>query len=203
MAIPNPYHRPEAEEINSLPRKLWDGPVHLVQSLRDWKKALPFLLAEPILGFDTETKPTFGRGLARPPALIQLATAADVILVQLNRFPFNQECAALLADPDIVKAGVGIRDDLGALAKIFPFEPAGAIDLGKMAEKRGLPNHGLRTLAASLFGWRIAKGAQCSNWDARILAPNQIAYAATDAWISREIYLELSSSKYPPADGAA
>lgn len=201
MTPPDPYRRPEAEEINALPQKLWDGPVHLVQSARDWKQALRFLQAETILGFDTETKPAFGKGPLRPPALIQLATSTDVFLVQLNRFPFSQECAALLADPDIIKAGAAIHDDLAALARIHPFIPASAIDLGKMAQKRGMPNHGLRTLAASLFGWRIAKGARCSNWDTRFLSHKQIDYAATDAWISREIYLELCDPKYRIVEG--
>lgn len=200
MALPDPYRRPETKEINALPQKLWEGPIHIVRSARDWKKALPLLQNEEILGFDTETKPIFGKGIMRPPALIQLATATDVVLVQLNRFPFNEECARLLANEEIIKAGVAIGDDLAALAKIVPFKPESAIDLGKLAEKLGLPNHGLRTLAASLFGWRIAKNAQCSNWDSRILSAKQIAYAATDAWISREIYLELSGSKYAAGD---
>ncbi len=98
----------------------------------------------------------------------------------------------MLADPKIIKTGVGIHDDMAALARIYPFMPQSCVDLGTVAKANNLPNQGLRTLAANLFGWRISKGSQCSNWSSRNLSPRQIAYAATDAWIGRLIYLKLA-----------
>lgn len=197
MAAPNPFRRLETEEINALPLKKYQGPIHLVQNGKDWQAAFHSLRDESILGFDTETRPSFTKGVSNSPALLQLATASAVYLIPLHRFSFNKECADLLADPAKIKAGVAIQDDMNALAKLRYFSPAGLVDLGQLAATLGLPNHGLRTLAASLFGWRIAKGAQCSNWNAPTLSQNQIIYAATDAWLSRLIYLSLMDPDFP------
>lgn len=184
-------HRQTREEINSLPLRCYEGDVHLIRNPDDWHKYAPALRKDGILGFDTETRPTFRKGKLNAPALIQLATADAVYLVQLGGMPFDYRIASVLADPDIIKVGVGIREDMRALNQIFPFEPAGMVDLGELAREHDLPNRGLRTLAASLFGWRISKGSRCSNWSAPILSNRQVAYAATDAWIGRMIYLRL------------
>lgn len=183
--------RPDNLEILAMPLCSYAGDIHLVRSPREWRKAVNDLAEEKILGFDTETRPTFRRGLVNNPALVQLATAKAVYLVQLTEYPFGAELAAILANPEQIKTGVAIKDDMLALGKIHPFEAAGLVDLGQLAKQHGMPNHGLRTLAASLFGQRISKGPQCSNWNARHLSLRQIRYAATDAWISRRIYMRM------------
>jgi len=96
-----------------------------------------------------------------------------------------------LSNGKILKVGVGILDDLRELGKLYPFEGAGAIDLGDLARSLKLPTQGLRSMAANLMGWRISKGSRCSNWSLSDLSPRQIAYAATDAWIGRELYLKM------------
>ena len=184
-------HRLTREEINALPLRYYEGAVHLIRTPEQWQAALPALQHDGILGFDTETRPSFRKGRRNSPALIQLATTDAVYLAQLSRLPFDDNIAQLLADPRIIKVGVAIHEDMQALAKIFPFTPAGMVDLGQLAHKYELPSRGLRTLAASLFGWRISKGSQCSNWSAPQLSRRQVAYAATDAWIGRMIYLRL------------
>ncbi len=183
--------RPSAEEINAMPLRHYDGRIVLVRSLADWRNIESELASAELLGFDTETRPTFRKGKQNPPSLIQLATEQAVFLIQLSSFPFSAPCAEILANPKIVKAGVGIAEDMAALARINPFQPAGLADLGLMARSLRIPCQGLRTLAASLFGWRISKGLQCSNWSLADLSPKQISYAATDAWIGRLIYLRL------------
>lgn len=183
--------RPDSLEILAMPLCAYDGDIHLVRSPGEWSRALDDLSEEKVLGFDTETRPTFRRGLVNDPALVQLATAKAVYLVQLADYPFGPELAAILSSPEQIKTGVAIKDDMQALARIHPFEPAGLVDLGQVAKRHGMPNHGLRTLAASLFGQRISKGSQCSNWSAKRLSPRQISYAATDAWISRRIYMRM------------
>lgn len=188
---PELTYRPSPAEINALPLHLYEGPIHVVRNEDDWSSAADALNAESLLGFDTETQPTFRKGRMNDPALVQLATQDAVYLIQLGWFPFDQRCASLLASKHVIKAGVSIRDDMAALGRITPFVPDGVADIGEMARKAGLPNHGLRTLAASLFGWRISKNAQCSNWSDRNLSPRQIRYAATDAWLSRKLYLRL------------
>ena len=165
--------------------------MHVIRVLEDWKQALPDLRAVGVLGFDTETRPTFRKGKVNAPSLIQLATERAVYLVQLAWLPFGPHLAEILADPNIIKAGVGIRDDMRELSRLHDFEPAGLVDLGNAARTHKLPSQGLRTLAANLFGWRISKGSQCSNWSLMELSQRQIAYAATDAWIGRLIFLRM------------
>lgn len=202
--LPEELRKPlSREDINALPLRCYDGPVHLIQSLSQWESIVPALREDGILGFDTETRPTFRKGLVNSPSLIQLATAQAVYLVQLGRLRFDENIASLLEDPEIIKVGVAIREDMQGLNKIFPFQPAGLIDLGQLARQYELPSRGLRTLAASLFGWRISKGSQCSNWSALHLSPKQVGYAATDAWIGRMIYLRLRELGLEPREESA
>lgn len=176
------------EQINVMPLRSWTGQVKIVRDLNQWRHAEEAMRADGLLGFDTETRPTFRKGKLNAPALIQLATAKTVYLVQLRWLPFGALQSGILADPSILKVGVGIGEDMRSLAAIYPFEADGIVDLAKLAKKYNIPHQGLRTLAAGLFGWRISKGPQCSNWSVRQLSPRQITYAATDAWIGRKIY---------------
>lgn len=179
------------EEINLLPIQAWEGPVILVQEEETLADALEKLRQEPVLGFDTETRPTFTKGKTCRPALIQLATADTAYLIQLTHLPFSENIAELLSSPRVLKVGVAIHDDMKALARIHPFTPDGVVDLAVMARARGIQAQGLRTLAANLLGFRISKSAQCSNWENHELTPQQIKYAATDAWVGRELYFHM------------
>lgn len=191
LTIEQLRQRLSPEAINALPLCHYEGKVALVHSLNDWKQALADIEKDRILGFDTETRPTFRKGKVNAPSLIQLATAKCVYLVQLAWLPFGPHLADMLANPDIVKAGVGIRFDMEALAKLSPFTPRGLVDLGSVARANKLSSQGLRTLVANFFGWRISKGSQCSNWSLLELSQKQIAYAATDAWVGRLLYLRM------------
>lgn len=185
------------EEINLLPLRAWEGPVVLVQNEQALDNALKDLWQEHVLGFDTETRPTFTKGKTCRPALIQLATAATVYLIQLTHIPFGNEIAELLSSPRVLKAGVAIHDDMKALARIHPFHADGVADLAAMARTRGIQAQGLRTLSANLLGFRISKSAQCSNWENHELTPQQIKYAATDAWVGRELYFHMLRQSAP------
>ena len=179
------------EEINLLPIQAWEGPVVLVREEKTLADALEKLRQEPVLGFDTETRPTFTKGKTCRPALIQLATADTAYLIQLTHLPFSEDIAELLSSPRVLKVGVAIHDDMKALARIHPFQADGVVDLAVMARARGIQAQGLRTLAANLLGFRISKSAQCSNWENHELTPQQIKYAATDAWVGRELYFHM------------
>ena len=157
MNLESLRRRLSSDEINALPLCHYEGPIHLVRSLEDWEKALPDLQQEQVLGFDTETRPSFRKGRINTPSLVQLATARAVYLVQLSWWPFGPELAGLLADPAVIKAGVAIGDDMRELARLYPFKPAGMVDLGMVARAHQLTTQGLRTLAANLFGQRISK----------------------------------------------
>ncbi len=190
-ASPDAVPQLSKEAINELPMLAYEGEVLLVQTEGELSRALNRLKGEPLLGFDTESRPSFKKGKVYPTSLVQLAGSELVVLIRLNLVGFAEPLADLLADPGVVKAGVAIRDDMRSLQKLHGFTPAGLADLADMAKKRGIKAQGLRTLAAHLMGGRISKAAQCSNWAKKTLTPQQIRYAATDAWIGRELYLRM------------
>ncbi len=179
------------EDINALPIMRYEGEVRLVRTEEDLYKALADLNQERVLGFDTETKPSFRKGKVNAPALVQLAGSHIVYLVQLTWLPLNDMLADLLSSTQILKVGVSIHDDMRELQKMYPFTAGGVVDLGGVARAHNLETQGLRNLAANFFNCRISKGPQCSNWSLHELSQRQISYAATDAWIGREVFLRM------------
>ena len=193
MTMPVEFMRAISREaVNALPIKRYEGEVHLVASREDAERAAADFAAERVVGFDTETRPAFRAGVSYPPALVQVASSRAVYLFQLARADFSAVLAALVASADTVKAGVGLADDVRQLRKVFELAPAALVDLGAVARGQGIEKSGVRTLAALFLGIRIPKGTKTSNWAARTLSPQQIAYAATDAWACRELYLRFA-----------
>jgi len=194
MALPVEFQRaitPEA--VNELPIRRYEGDVRLVATPDDLERAAADFAVERATGFDTETRPAFRAGQHYPPALVQVATGRAVYLFQLALLDCSVVLSALLGSPATVKAGVGLAEDLRQLRPMFDFTPAAIVDLGSMARRHGLERSGVRALAALFLGIRIPKGIKTSNWAARRLAPAQIAYAATDAWVCRELYLKFEA----------
>ena len=177
------------EELARLPIRRYQGEVRVVATAAELEQALADIRQQAVVGFDTETRPAFTRGEDYLPSLVQVATANSVYLLQLQRLDCSDLLAELLAAPRIVKAGVALAGDLSQLQRLFPLEPVSVVDLGRVAKQHGNPQTGLRNLAALFLGWRIPKGAKTTNWAAMHLSPAQIVYAATDAWVSRELYL--------------
>ncbi len=181
------------EEINELPIKRFEGEARLIAAPQDLAPAVADLLGETVIGFDTETRPAFKVGESYLPCLAQAASARAAYLFPLARADFSAPLAEILAAEGIVKAGVGIGDDLKQMKKLFPFEQNATVDLGQIARTHGLKHSGVRYLAALFLGIRIPKGSKTSNWAARHLSPQQITYAATDAWVCRELYLKFEA----------
>ncbi len=200
-------HKLSAAEINALPLAAFDGPLHVVDVPARVAAAVGALRRETVLGFDTETRPAFRKGEHYPPALLQLAGAEAVWVFCLTPLGLPEEVAALLADPEIVKAGVSNTRDVAELGRLRAFPAAGFVDLGQLAKRAGLQHHGLRGLAAVLLGCRISKGAQMTNWARPDLPERALRYAATDAWIGRRLYLAMrdrgliEGSPAPPTAG--
>lgn len=181
------------EAINLLPMVGYGGPIHLVQREEELMPALDLLRSESVLGFDTEMRPSFVRGReVYPTSLLQLAGEHCVVLIRLNKVGLNEKMTELLCDPRVLKVGVAIGDDMRLLRRKVEFTPAGLVDLGLTARSLNIKTQGLRSLAANFLRVRISKTAQCSNWDATDLSSLQIRYAATDAWIGRQIYFKMS-----------
>ena len=180
-------------EINALPLGSWPGPVERIETGSDARKAVALCARERILGFDTETRAAFRKGEVYAPALLQLATADRVFLFRVQKQGVLQACRPVFEEASVIKTGVAIADDLKALRAIDEFTPSGFVELQTLSTKMGLRNNGLRGLAALLLGFRVSKGAQTTNWELPQLSERQLRYAATDAWVSREIYLALTS----------
>lgn len=181
------------EEIADLPIRRYQGKVCLVATPRDLEQAMADIRQEHVVGFDTETRPAFRKGESHLPCLVQVATARATYLFQLQRLDCAGALAELLAAPGIVKAGVALAHDLRQLTLLFPFAATAVLDLGAMARRHGIRQTGLRNLAGIFLGFRIPKGARTSNWATPRLSAAQIAYAATDAWVCRELYLRLQA----------
>jgi len=187
-------------EVNERPLGKFRGRIVLVENDAEIPGALKWLEGEKILGFDTETKPAFKKGQKHFPALLQLAGANAVILLRLNRIGLPGVIKDILSADSIIKAGVAPRRDVEELKELSFFKDLGFVDLAEMAAERGLKNGGLRALAANLLGFRVSKGSQTSNWESRSLKEAQLRYAATDAWVSRELYFALGKLKVVDED---
>jgi ribonuclease D len=192
MALPSDLLREISREaMLELPIRRYEGEIRLVETAQALERAAADIFQEAALGFDTETRPAFRKGESHPPALAQVATARAVYLFPLQRLDFSATLAEMLAEKAIVKAGVALADDLQKLQALFAFEPAAVTDLGHVAKRHGLKQTGVRNLAGIFLSARITKGAKTTNWAARHLTQQQMTYAATDAWICRELYLRF------------
>ena len=187
------------DDLAILPIRRYEGTVSLVATAKELEQARADFRQERVVGFDTETRPSFRKGESHLPCLVQAATAQAVYLFQLSRLDVFPALVELLAKRDTVKAGVGLVHDLRQLKLVFPFTVNNVLDLGVAARRRGLGQTGVRNLAGILLGFRIPKGNRTSNWAAPHLSPAQITYAATDAWASRELYLRFESLGLLPA----
>jgi ribonuclease D len=179
------------EEVNALPIRRYEGEVRVVAEAPEVALALADILQEPVVGFDTETRPAFRPGESYPPSLAQFATARAVYLFQVSRREVAAAAAGILATEHVVKAGVGMADDLRALRKVIELNEKAIVDLGAVAKRHGLKQSGVRNLAGLFLGFRIPKGAKTSNWSRPRLTEQQVTYAATDAWACRELYLKF------------
>ncbi len=182
------------EDINGLPLFHYTGEVVLVRSEAECESAIQYLLAQDVVGFDTETRPSFRKGKSYLPSLVQAAAHDVVFLFHFRWLPFGERLIHLLEHDKIIKAGVAIHDDLRGLQKIASFTPHAAVDLGLLGRAKAGTRSGLRGLAAEFLGVRISKGEQCSDWS-KELSSRQIRYAATDAWVSREIFLAMRNQE--------
>ena len=194
--FPEKKHITKAE-INELPMKAYDGPIHLCKTEEEAEEASRKLLNESLLGFDTETRPAFRKGESYDPSLLQLGTENEVYLFQIQQCGLTPTLLEVLSSPKIIKAGVAIDRDVSELQAMVCFKPGGFIELAESAKNAGIKNLGLRGLTAILFGFRISKKEQVSNWARKELSDSQQTYAATDAWLGRKIYLAFQRNHLP------
>lgn len=172
-----------------LPIRRYEGPIHVIGTPEELDRARREIENESVVGFDTETRPAFRKGEVYPPSLIQAATRNGVYLFLLKRLNYARAVTEFLENPNIVKAGIGLRDDFAKLRMKFELAEQSAVELSAVAKKQGVTQPSVRTLTGLFLGFRVPKGQSTSNWARVELTEQQILYAATDAWVCRELYL--------------
>jgi len=183
-----------AEEIKSLDLKWFDREIVVVDNLVTFNRVIRRLSGCHLFGFDTETRPSFKKGRKNNVSLLQLATDDLACLFRINRIGIPDELAEILGNPDIIKAGVALHDDIRNLKHIKKFEPAGFVDLQGFVKDYGIVSSGLKKLTAIILGFRISKSQQVTDWEATELSEPQQIYAATDAWVCHRIYSKLTGT---------
>ena len=186
---PNPpAHHISKDELNALPLIFWEGRIEILNTVEDMEAAVDILKDKSSLGFDVETRPCFKKGEYHPPALVQVGDEDCVYLFRICKTKTFAPLLPLLESAAVLKSGVAIKDDVKELKAMADFNPSGFVEVTDITRPLGYENRGLRALAGLLLKGRISKAAQVSNWERDELSEKQILYAATDAWISRELY---------------
>jgi ribonuclease D len=179
------------EELNNLPLGSFPGHIVVIDNPFALQDMANVLHKADIVGFDTETRPTFVKGQSNKIAMMQLAADNVTYLVRLNKIGLQKEIIEIISNPKILKVGVSLRDDFSAINKIRHIKTAGFIDLQTIVGTFGIEDKSLKKLSGIILGIRISKSQQTSNWESEQLTEAQMLYAATDAWVCREMYLKL------------
>ena len=179
------------EELNSLELSQFQGEISVITEKRDLITVIDEVWKEGVVGFDTETKPSFRKGVRNTVSLVQIATQEQAYLIRLNHTGITKDLRDLFSTDEITKVGVALRDDIKELQSLKHFEPAGFVELNKLVKDIGIESNGLKKLTGIILGFRISKNAQTSNWESESLSEKQMIYAATDAWVCIEMYHTL------------
>lgn len=180
------------EEINELPLGQFEGKIHVIERPSQIDKVVDFLEDQNLVGFDTETKPSFRKGQFHKVSLLQLSTMHHAFLFRLHLIGFPPQLRNLLEKENLVKVGAAVSDDLKGLRKLTDsLHPKSFFDLNDELKKIGFHNVGVRNLCGMVLKMRISKTEQISNWESERLTEKQLRYAATDAWACLEIFRVL------------
>ena len=182
-------------DIAQMESELFGGRIIVIHSTADVAKAVSYLKGFPIVGIDTETRPSFAKGKTYGVSLLQLSTEDTCFLFRLNYIGMPKELVDLLQDGRQLKVGLSLRDDLQSLNRKQEFEPRGFLDLQHYVKEMGIEAQSLQKIYALLFGKKISKSQRLTNWETDVLTDRQKGYAATDAWACVRIYNYLEELK--------
>ena len=180
------------DDVSALEAVHFDGRIEVVETADALAKACKHLSKQRIIGFDSETRPSFTAGVTNKVSLLQLSTEEVCYLIRLNKLPLSREVVDILTSEKIIKIGADVRNDISALNKLRQFTPHGFIDLQSEVGKYGIEDKSLRKISGIVLGKKVSKAQRLSNWAAKQLTPQQQMYAATDAWVCIEIYKRLT-----------
>ena len=179
------------DEINLMPVAHFPGRVIVVDSEETMREAEAVLQGQTLVGYDTETRPSFQKGLKYGMALVQISTADTALLFRVKQVPLSESIRAMLSSPEVIKVGAAIRDDIRGMHQVAEFQPAGFVDLQALVKRWGIEELSVKKMAAIVLGVKVSKAQRLTNWEAVRLTEPQQDYAALDAWVCREIYLRL------------
>lgn len=183
------------EDVAQLEPVRFDGEIIVVETVRDLLRACEVLSAQKIIGFDTETRPSFTSGMVNKVALLQLSTDNVCFLIRLNKVPLDKALIAILQNENIAKVGAAVQNDIAALNALRHFKARGFIDLQNEVGRFGIEDRSLRKLSGIIIGKKVSKAQRLSNWEAQTLTPQQQQYAATDAWVCIELLRRLQAAE--------
>lgn len=183
------------EELKELPKAVFSGRIHVIQTEAEVDKAIAYLQSQPILGIDSETRPSFTKGQSHKVALLQISSEDCCFLFRLNMTGLIQPLLNLLENPAVIKVGLSLKDDFMMLHKRAPFTQHGCVELQEYVRPFGIQDKSLQKIYGILFQKKISKAQRLSNWEADVLSDSQKQYAATDAWACLNIYNLLQELK--------
>ena len=188
------------QELEKLEYVSCPGKIIVIDSVgAEFNRAIAYLRVQKVIGFDTETRPTFTPSQPRySVSLLQLSGPDRAYLFRINKIGMHRRLCNLMANEKVIKVGAAIHDDIRGLQKHNDFRPASFVDLQKIVWEWGIRDKAVKKMAAIILGIRISKTQQLSNWEAENLSESQCKYAATDAWVCREMYLKLIKSEKNP-----
>ena len=181
------------DSVALLPAARFDGRIVVVDSEEQIEVACQDLARYDIIGFDTETRPSFRAGVSHKVSLMQLSTPEVCYLFRLCRIPLNNRLLKILGSRRILKVGADVAGDIRSLHALRNFRADGFVDLQTEAPRWGIEDKSLRKLSAIVLGQRVSKAQRLSNWEAEVLTPQQQEYAATDAWVCIRILEHLQT----------
>ena len=185
------YSKFDKARIQQLPRALFEGRIVVVLSESEAAKAVDYLLSQPVIGIDTETRPSFRKGVKYYVSLLQVSSRDICFLFRLKHTGMCEPIVRLLEDTTVPKIGLSLHDDIRQLHEVAQFEPGYYIELQQKVKDFGVEDLSLQKLFANFFGERISKGQRLTNWEADVLSESQKRYAATDAWACILLYEEM------------
>ncbi len=184
------------EELSQLPTVVYPGDIEVINTAEEAEAALKEICRHAVIGFDTETKPSFKKGYTNKVALIQIATDDVCYLFRINKFGLIDGIVDLFEDAAVTKVGLSLKDDYMMMHKSHPFAHENFIELQNFVKNYGISDCSLQKIYAIIFNERISKGQRLSNWEADTLSPSQQMYAAIDAWACLRIYRSLTSNEF-------
>lgn len=171
-----------------MPVVVFDGRIIVIQTEAEAEKAMNYLLAQKVLGVDTETRPSFRKGVVNRVALLQVSTPDTCFLFRLNMIGLCPAIVRFLTDDKVLKIGLSLKDDLHNLHHWGEFEARNFVELQSMVGEVGILEMSLQKIYAILFGQKISKRQRLTNWEIDVLNDAQKSYAAIDAWACLKIY---------------